>query len=1096
MKHLKNRGQSFGLAFLIVIFGMTSAWAQKSIGINSEKAFQELGSHPRSRTFEINPQLQNFSQSNLGDTLLLDFFGDKHYKAVVKQVGKSYDGIVGITAQVTNTASGYCYISIAGNDFALSAELPQKDELFAVKKKNGQYYLTEQALSEVQHEHGGECGHVPENDGSTLRAASVTTPTLPESNTAVTVDMLVVYTPAAKAVAVANGSTIDLDINAGIQQSNLVLRNSQTNVTLNLVYKQEINYTETTNPPSDLNRLRDPGDGYADEAHALRTRYNADLVVLLLGDNSSNIAGVAYIMNTESGNPQSGFAVVKARWVANGYTLIHEIGHNLGCGHHVSTDTDALYDYSHGYGEPSSSGNFSTIMTYGNLGLGAQIPYFSDQGVMYNSVAVGTADANNAKTIRQTKGLIAAYSDEVPWTDAFLQNITLSSGALSPTFNPGVYQYTVNVPNSVASINVTGVANSSHATVSGNVTAKPLVTGSNTVLLKVADGWTNYMKTYTVNIIRSIDDDGDGDGDGDGDATTCTITYNSNGGSGTMSSQTKTKGVKLRLSRNAFAPPPEHQFDGWATSPTGAVKYADRDSFGLDANTTLYAKWYIPEVSITLNKSIINGSKSLKIGNKEQLIATVLPNNATNKEVIWSSSNDFVVAVNQSGVLTAMKAGKAIITATTKQGGKQASCEVTVVEKSWAVGSSLSADYDGEETLYIRGSGPMQNYNTGANDVPWSSYKNKITTVIIYTGVTTIGKNSFNGLSNLISVTIPTSVTEIGSEAFKNCHSLYSLTILKEVTEIGTSAFQGCDGLQAVYNYRTTPQKLEYAFGAFEAEIYSRVTLYVPAGAKQAYTDNTPNAEEWKRFKNIEEGLLSVTFETNESEGGSFVPSRDVVYGAHLAPPADPTFYGRKFAGWYYTNNGQNITWNFDSDIVTTNLTLRAKWLRAFQVDFVTNGGTAVYDQAVWEGDKVAALRPQAPVRTGYIFDGWCQDRELLIPWDIATKVVDITTAPVNRYLTLYAKWRLSTSPPPSTAIDLINAADTNPEHTPSVQVYPNPTTGELNIQNTKGAEINLYNTAGILLQSTHETKINLSGYPNGIYFLRTGATTVKVVKR
>ncbi|GHT50203.1 hypothetical protein AGMMS49982_05090 [Bacteroidia bacterium] len=565
---------------------------------------------------------------------------------------------------------------------------------------------------------------------------------------------------------------------------------------------------------------------------------------------------------------------------------------------------------------------------------------------------------------------------------------------------------------------------------------------------------------------------------------TYTITYNRNGGSGTMSSQTKTQGVKLRLQQNAFAPPSDHQFDGWATSPTGQVQYADRDSFDIDANTTLYAKWYIPEMSITLNKNIINGVNSLKVGDTEQLIATVLPDNATNKTVIWSSSDDFVVAVDQTGLLTALKAGKAIITATTQRGGKKASCEVTVVERWTLRPPGFSADYDGDETLYISGNGPMPDYDVAANDVPWSSYKNKITRVIVYTGVTTIGSNAFNGLSRLTSVTIPKTVTKFETQAFKGCSSLYSITISERVTEIETSAFEGCDGLQAVYNYSNTPQNLDYAFGGFDAEVYSRATLYVPAGKKSIYQA----AREWEQFRNIVEGLLSVTFETNESAGGSFVPNQDVVFGAHLDEPSAPTFYGCKFAGWYYTKEDQEIAWDFDNDTVITTLTLRAKWLRYFQVYFVTNGGTAVEDQTILEGDKVGAFEPQAPVLVGYTFDGWFSDVELLVPWDINTKVV-------NSNRTLYAKWRLNASPPPSTAIDLINANDADSERTPSVQVYPNPTTGEINILNAKGAEIRLYNTVGILLHRTHETRINLANYPNGIYLLRTGATTVKVVK-
>lgn len=496
-----KKNKRFELALLILIFGINAAWAQKTISINNV-------SH--SCTFEANPQLQNFSHNNVGDTLLLDFLGDKHYKAVVLQAGKSYDGITSITAQVADTEFGYCYISVAENNIALSVEIPQKNEFFSIKKIAGKNYLIEQPLSEVQHEHDDECIHISEHDSlgiarsPQLRAVPST---LPENPAAVTVDLLVVYTPAAKAVAVQNGSDMDMMIAQGIQRSNLVLNNSLTNVTLNVVHKQEVAYTETNDPNTDLIRLRNMKDGYADEVHALRSRYKADMVVLLLGESSSNVAGAGYIMNSEYGNPNSGFSVMKAKHIAGSYTLIHEVGHNFGCGHHTDTDNIAIYSYAHGYRGFTTQGNkFSTIMTYENAnGINyPRIPYFSDPNLSFEGTATGSAnDANNAKTIRQTKGLIAAYSDEAPWTDSFLQDIKLSSGALSPAFNPGVYQYTVEVDNSVTSIDVQGIPNSTYSNVSGDVKAMPLTVGSNQeVKMTVEDGWGNYPRDYKITITR------------------------------------------------------------------------------------------------------------------------------------------------------------------------------------------------------------------------------------------------------------------------------------------------------------------------------------------------------------------------------------------------------------------------------------------------------------------------------------------------------------------------------------------------------------------------------------------------------------------
>ena len=86
------------------------------------------------------------------------------------------------------------------------------------------------------------------------------------------------------------------------------------------------------------------------------------------------------------------------------------------------------------------------------------------------------------------------------------------------------------------------------------------------------------------------------------------------------------------------------------------------------------------EVKVTgvkLNKT----ATSLLVGGNETLVATILPENATNKKVTWKSSNAAVATVDATGKVTAVKAGEATITVTTEDGGKTATCKVTVSNK-------------------------------------------------------------------------------------------------------------------------------------------------------------------------------------------------------------------------------------------------------------------------------------------------------------------------------------------------------------------------------------------------------------------------------
>ena len=77
---------------------------------------------------------------------------------------------------------------------------------------------------------------------------------------------------------------------------------------------------------------------------------------------------------------------------------------------------------------------------------------------------------------------------------------------------------------------------------------------------------------------------------------------------------------------------------------------------------------------ITLNKS----AENIAVGDNETLTATLAPTNATNQNVKWKSSNALVATVDSKGVVTGLKVGTSVITATTTDGGKKAACTITV----------------------------------------------------------------------------------------------------------------------------------------------------------------------------------------------------------------------------------------------------------------------------------------------------------------------------------------------------------------------------------------------------------------------------------
>ena len=95
---------------------------------------------------------------------------------------------------------------------------------------------------------------------------------------------------------------------------------------------------------------------------------------------------------------------------------------------------------------------------------------------------------------------------------------------------------------------------------------------------------------------------------------------------------------------------------------------------------------YEPVTGVSLDKSSIQ----LSAGNNATLAATVAPNNASNKNVTWSSTDSNVATVS-NGTVTAVGSGEATITVTTKDGSFTATCTVTVATDKSKLASSINA---------------------------------------------------------------------------------------------------------------------------------------------------------------------------------------------------------------------------------------------------------------------------------------------------------------------------------------------------------------------------------------------------------------------
>lgn len=102
----------------------------------------------------------------------------------------------------------------------------------------------------------------------------------------------------------------------------------------------------------------------------------------------------------------------------------------------------------------------------------------------------------------------------------------------------------------------------------------------------------------------------------------------------------------------------------------GGVIVADIN--GTDIATTVVSNVEVVAISLSDNFAEIAVAGTL------QLTANIDPDTATNKTVTWSTSNAAIATVSAAGLVTGVAEGEVVITATTADQGKTATCEITV----------------------------------------------------------------------------------------------------------------------------------------------------------------------------------------------------------------------------------------------------------------------------------------------------------------------------------------------------------------------------------------------------------------------------------
>ena len=133
-------------------------------------------------------------------------------------------------------------------------------------------------------------------------------------------------------------------------------------------------------------------------------------------------------------------------------------------------------------------------------------------------------------------------------------------------------------------------------------------------------------------------------------------------------------------------------------------------------------------------------------------------------------------------------------------GGSVSAEEPTIIASGncGKAGSNVTWTLDSTGLLTISGEGEMYDFSTYSGDQPWRSYVNKIESIVVGSGISSVGNYVFYEHSALKSVTILGSVVSVGEGACYNCKNLTTVKFAGEVKSIGQLAFYICRNLISV----------------------------------------------------------------------------------------------------------------------------------------------------------------------------------------------------------------------------------------------------------------------------------------------------------
>ena len=336
---------------------------------------------------------------------------------------------------------------------------------------------------------------------------------------------------------------------------------------------------------------------------------------------------------------------------------------------------------------------------------------------------------------------------------------------------------------------------------------------------------------------------------------------------------------------------------------------------------------------IELNK----GELPLKVGESKKLVATVMPANATNKQVTWASDKPAVATVSQDGTVTAKEEGTAQITVKTVNGGKIARCKITVTAKDPTPTAEFTVEVTHVEhgTISANPAIPASGKIAKDTSITFTAKADtgfSVDTWTITGGEILDGTGTEGSLTAKVKITANTKVN-VTFKALSPGEFSVGMTADEHGTISADPDIIGGKAVKdSVITFTALPEK------GYEVDKWSITTdsALIDGGTEGSLTAKvkiTTNTTVTVSFKKIS---YKVTF---DAKGGLPVPTaQHVLYKEKASVPTVPAKEGYDFEDWF--NKDGDEPWVFTVNEVTKDTELYAKWkTKKYTVNFNVDGG-------------------------------------------------------------------------------------------------------------------------------------------------------------